>query len=343
MIVAVLMLKDEAETIAQTLESVLATLGPELREIVVHDTGSSDDTQDICAMYGAHVHCVAWEDFATNRNRVLKFAEEAYAQPGDALLVVDGGMLLRGAPAYAPDANAWRVLVKMGAVTCHRPQMFRAFAGWTYSGRVHETASGIGNIGESDLVVDYCLKDTARAARLPRDLALLEDDYTARGRFYYAQTLEQMGCKAQAFFWYLHRAERVDGWWEERCQAYIRAIPLAPSYSLARWCCGKAIDIDKTRTEAWLQLALYGSSCATTEQDWCAVGIAAGLAQQHTPVAGAFCVDTTREHRARELLARAFFWQGHKAEAKAMWLQLLDDAPEYMHLQIRENIKFCDE
>jgi glycosyltransferase involved in cell wall biosynthesis len=341
--VVAMILKDEAETIAQTLASIKKTLGRSLRAIVVNDTGSTDSTARICIEHGALLRTVPWTDFSTNRNQVLECAS-AWAAAGDILLVVDGGSLLKGKPTIKDsDANAWNINVWTGRVTCKRPQMFRAGAGWKYAGRVHEAASGPGTVGDSNLIADYCLKDPAREARLPRDLSLLEDDYSARGRFYYAQTLEQLGQKAQAFFWYLHRAERADGWIEERCQAYIRAIPMAPSFALAQWCCGQALKIDPSRGEAWLQFALYGASVAQNDSDWRVVGIAAEQATTCAPYPGAFCIDTEREWRARELVARVAFWTGRKAEAKALWLQLLDETPDHAHVQIRENLKFCDD
>jgi hypothetical protein len=342
--VVAMILKDEGETIQQTLKSIKKTLGRSLRAVIVDDTGSSDDTIAICEVFGALVRSVPWTDFSTNRNQVLECAE-AYAAAGDILLVVDGGSILRGKPTISGpgDANAWNINVWTGRVTCKRAQMFRAGAGWKYAGRVQEAASGPGTVGDSGLIADYCLKDPAREARLPRDLALLEDDHTARGRFYYAQTLEQLGLKAQAFFWYLHRGERVDGWIEERCQAYIRAIPMAPSLSLAQWCCARALSVDPTRGEAWLQLALYAASVAQNTTDWQLVGHDAECAVETAPDPGAFCVDVEREWRAEELIARAAFWTGRKAEAKALWTKLLKETPEFAHVQIRENLKFCDD
>ncbi len=343
MIIACLVVKDEAGTIRQTLDSIRDTLGPELSAIVVHDTGSSDGTPDICGEHGAVVFQVPWRDFSTNRNAVLESAS-TYAQPSDLLLMLDAGTILRGELGEpSGSAGAWTVTIKLGTITYQRPQIFKPRAGWHYEGRVHEAAVGPGPTGTSGLVVDYCLKDTARPERWQRDLALLEDDHTPRGRFYYAQTLELTSNRATAYFWYLHRGARTDGWYQERALAYIRAISLAPSYVSAKWCCSKALDADATRGEAWLELAKYGAACAASPQDWQAVSICAAEALAFAPAADALFVDTDREWRARELSARAAFYMGHKAAARAVWTDLLSVAPEYFMKQLIENIRFCDE
>jgi hypothetical protein len=345
MYVVSMIVKDEALTIEQTLDSLERTLP--LRVVVIHDTGSSDGTQDICRKRGAHVVDVPWVDFSTNRNQALRDAER-YAVEGDALLMISAGALLSGNPEL-PDpgaGSAWLVKYVLGDTTYFKPMVFVPGREWRFAGMVHEgvTTPPGESIAEtpSGLVMNFCLRDDARPARWRRDLALLEDDYTPRGRFYYAQTLQLTGDNARAFFWYLHRGARADGWYAERCMAYIRAIHMAPSYDLARWCCGMALEIDGKRGEAWLQFALYAASCAKSPQEWQVVGIAAESALAMAPKPTDLFVDTTREWRARELVARSAFWAGRKAEARALWTQLLDDAPEYAHLQIRENLKFCD-
>jgi hypothetical protein len=346
MYVVSMIVKNEAATIALTLASLQRTLP--LRAVVIHDTGSSDGTQDICREHGALVTDVPWVDFSTNRNQALRDAERHVAE-GDVLLMISAGALLSGDPAL-PDpgsGSAWKVRYTLGSTTYYKPMVFVPGKGWGFTGRVHECVTT--PPGESvaqtpcKLTMDFCLRDDARPARWHRDLALLEDDYTPRGRFYYAQSLQLTGDPARAFFWYLHRGARSEGWNEERCQAYIRAIPLAPSYDVARWCCGRALEIDGNRGEAWLQFALYAASCAKTPQEWQVVGIAAGEALARVPKPTDLFVDTDREWKARELIARAAFWAGRKIEARALWMQVLDDAPEYAHLQIRENLKFCDD
>ncbi|MBU1071667.1 glycosyltransferase family 2 protein, partial [bacterium] len=66
-----MIVKDEEATIGQAIKSALAVVD----EIVVGDTGSSDNTRLIAEGYGARVIDVPWEDdFAAARNAVLSEA-----------------------------------------------------------------------------------------------------------------------------------------------------------------------------------------------------------------------------------------------------------------------------
>jgi glycosyltransferase involved in cell wall biosynthesis len=66
-----LIVKNEAATLAACLDSIHDLAA----EIVVVDTGSSDNTKDIAAPYGAKVFDFAWTDsFADARNEALRHA-----------------------------------------------------------------------------------------------------------------------------------------------------------------------------------------------------------------------------------------------------------------------------
>lgn len=63
-----MIVRDEAQTLRRCLESVRGVV----REIVIADTGSKDETPQIAREYGAQVVEIPWEDdFAKARNRAL--------------------------------------------------------------------------------------------------------------------------------------------------------------------------------------------------------------------------------------------------------------------------------
>ncbi|MGF1520604.1 MAG: glycosyltransferase [Nodosilinea sp.] len=85
MISLCMIVKDEAATLARTLESAQGVVD----EIVVVDTGSTDDTVAIAQFYGAKVHSFDWvNDFAAARNKSLRHAT------GDWVLVLDADEVL---------------------------------------------------------------------------------------------------------------------------------------------------------------------------------------------------------------------------------------------------------
>jgi tetratricopeptide (TPR) repeat protein len=85
MISLCMIVRDEAATLARTLGSVKGIVD----EIVVVDTGSTDDTVAIAHAHGAQVHSFTWTgDFAAARNESLRHAS------GDWVLVLDADEVL---------------------------------------------------------------------------------------------------------------------------------------------------------------------------------------------------------------------------------------------------------
>jgi tetratricopeptide (TPR) repeat protein len=81
-----MIVKNEAENLASCLESVRSLVD----EIVILDTGSTDDTIAIAEIFGAIVHQIEWpNDFAIARNQALQYVT------GDWVLVLDGDEILR--------------------------------------------------------------------------------------------------------------------------------------------------------------------------------------------------------------------------------------------------------
>lgn len=198
----ILIVKNESAVLAQCLESVAAIAD----EIVVCDTGSTDNTVDVARSFGAQVHVIPWEnDFAKARNASIARAS------GDWLLHMDADEVLDplDAPAlreivdtnsdadavevilanYCNDPRAWRwVAVPPGAPLArgyagYLPvgllRLFRNHRGIEYREAVHEniTASVLergGHIWRSNIVIHHYGYD-ALPERRPE-----------KARFYYA-------------------------------------------------------------------------------------------------------------------------------------------------------------
>ncbi|MCG7408653.1 glycosyltransferase [Paenibacillus sp. ACRRX] len=80
-----LIVRDEADVIGRCLASAV----PLVREIIVVDTGSIDDTPHIAAAYGAAVHYFTWaDDFAAARNASIVLAHEPW------ILVLDADEIM---------------------------------------------------------------------------------------------------------------------------------------------------------------------------------------------------------------------------------------------------------
>src|SRR4051794_40673333 len=75
-----MIVKNESKHLANCLESVEGVVD----EIIIVDTGSTDDTVEIAKSYGAKVYHYEWNDnFSDARNESIKYAT------GDWILVLD--------------------------------------------------------------------------------------------------------------------------------------------------------------------------------------------------------------------------------------------------------------
>ncbi len=161
----VMIVRDEADCLAACLESVRAVAG----EIVVADTGSTDDTVAVAARFGARVLHVPWrDDFALARNEALAVATGDWLLHVDADEVLDpaGAELIQdllradgdGADAievtlrnYSNDIRAWRWQAVdpgeafargyAGYLPVGLLRLFRNGRGFEYREPVHESIS----------------------------------------------------------------------------------------------------------------------------------------------------------------------------------------------------------
>lgn len=187
LLAACLIVKDEAED----LPRCLASLQGWVDEIVVVDTGSSDDTVAIAEVAGAHVLHHRWtDDFSAARNLALASARSTWC------LVIDGDEAVAAKSAAGlrallqeTDAAALRVVVRNhlppGGVLSWRDEpvlrLVRSDPGHRFEGRIHEQI-GVsvqragGRIEACSLVLDHFgyARSTAQGhPRAERNLRLL--------------------------------------------------------------------------------------------------------------------------------------------------------------------------
>jgi glycosyltransferase involved in cell wall biosynthesis len=176
-----MMVKNEARRLARCLESV-ASLAPEL---IVVDTGSTDDTPRVAGEFGARVIAFdfAFVDFSAARNAGLALATGRWILVLDADERVAEASLPLIRALIAKDENAGYYLERDNkSAIDHVVRLFPNRPEYRYRGRVHETIDG------SILAAGGKLIPTP--IRLEHDFA---DDREARRRknFWYIQILKE--------------------------------------------------------------------------------------------------------------------------------------------------------
>lgn len=140
-----MIVKNEERYISRCLSSVQDIAD----EIVIVDTGSQDNTKDICKNFQARVYDLEWEnDFAKARNYGLQYAE------GDWILMLDadeeldqetGRFLTSLLHDELPSRGLLKIINYTGkqldeneALESMQPRLFRNHEGLLYQGRIHE-------------------------------------------------------------------------------------------------------------------------------------------------------------------------------------------------------------
>jgi tetratricopeptide (TPR) repeat protein len=182
-----MIVKNEAENLPRCLDSVRGVVD----EIVLVDTGSTDQTLAVAGRYGARVFHFAWcDDFSAARNAAVAQARGAWILTLDADEALTRGARRKLRGLLADDRFAAFLLnirspLKdargQAAVINAWPRLFRNHPEIRYEGRVHEQISPSiarmgGTVCMTDLVIDhlgYHQDFTDQNAKQARNLALL--------------------------------------------------------------------------------------------------------------------------------------------------------------------------
>ena len=148
-----MIVKNEEQNLARCLESVKGLVD----EIIIIDTGSSDQTKNIAARYTDRVYDFHWqEDFSAARNYSSSFAKGEWIlvlDADDELEQEDKNLLLKLLKDIEVEAFFFPTISFVGdspgpdTVINMNLRLFRNFKGYSYSGRIHEQiASNIINV-----------------------------------------------------------------------------------------------------------------------------------------------------------------------------------------------------
>ncbi len=136
----VMMVKNEAKNLDRCLTSIKDFAD----EIVVIDTGSSDNSIEICKRYGARIYEHPWEDFSVHRNQGFGYAEMDWQMwfDADEEFIGDGNKFKQGLAALQSDCESmamWAHTLRPDGSIATKAHPVRAFRKGTivYKHAVH--------------------------------------------------------------------------------------------------------------------------------------------------------------------------------------------------------------
>jgi hypothetical protein len=230
-LVAVLMVKNEAPVIEQTLQPFI---DGGIRSYFIFDTGSTDNTQVVAKNFfkrhgitNAYVIEEPFIDFATSRNRALDLTEQYF--PGALFMLmfdaewhlhnIEG--LLQFCEQERNATNKAYLIRILSSLDFYVGRLLRCKSGARFSGVVHEAVSAQKRV-PSDIFFE--LRTTKYGAKKSRQRwvrdceKLLAEHHknptNSRTVFYLAQTYECLGELELALYWYSMRKD-LGGWDQE--------------------------------------------------------------------------------------------------------------------------------
>tara|TARA_Y100000389_G_scaffold204751_1_gene259377 strand:- start:718 stop:2460 length:1743 start_codon:yes stop_codon:yes gene_type:complete len=239
---ALLMVKNEADVVLKALKSVASHVD----KIFVYDTGSTDNTVEICQNFAPHVEVKkgVWVNFAVSRNEALDWVESE-VPTNSWIVLLDAADEFRAPPGYnisriVPTVKKlknqgkieglfvrqiWVNTVGNRQIESNELKVIRSGVGWRWKHPVHEMLwkeDSMCEMSSFQIVQDRSTESEKSTRRTPWDFAVLKAEHASkpdcsRTMFYLAQTLSALNRKKDAIDMYIKRyqATRCDDPWEK--------------------------------------------------------------------------------------------------------------------------------
>ena len=256
-----MIVKNEAAVLARCLDSVADLVD----EIVIVDTGSTDQTREIAARYTSRIYTFPWiDDFAAARNAAFDYAVMDYCMwldADDVLLEEDRAAFRTVRQTLLPDADV--VMMPYHAavdeagrptLTYYRERIVRRSPIYRWKGAVHESIVPSGTIVYADAAVTHRKEggDPDRNLRILEGIAA-QRPLEPREAFYYGRELSGHGRWEDAVRVLEAFLDQGAGWVEnniDACQVLS--------------CCYTALGRDREALRALLESFSYDAPRAET-------------------------------------------------------------------------------
>jgi len=241
LLVVVLMVKDEAPVIVQTLQPFV---DGGVKDFVVFDTGSTDGTQEIAAEFfkqhnltNAHVVEEPFIDFSTSRNHALDAAQSLFPD-ATFMIMPDAEWYMHNVEALVQFCSVYRndcqhsyfISTRSTSLAFVTSRLIRCRTQTRFVGSRHEALNKLTTVTlPEDIYFEWrpSQKGNEKSAlRWLRDRDALLEDYAknpsdVRTLFYLAQTYHCLGDWHNAYMFYQKRIA-LPGWDEENFITQVR-------------------------------------------------------------------------------------------------------------------------
>lgn len=225
-----MIVKNEADTLPNCLESVKGLFD----EVVIVDTGSTDQTRECAKKFTDNVYEFDWvDDFSAARNYAFSLVASDYIMwlDADDVILPDDREKLEQLINTKLDGNLQMVAAlynvgfdERGKVNFqyYRERIFLRQANFVWKGRIHETIALCPNCLYSDFAVTHKKihpTERGRNLRIFNKMKLDGETFDARAMFYYARELYYNGEMNLAADEFNNFLARPDGYIENKIDA----------------------------------------------------------------------------------------------------------------------------
>lgn len=238
-----MIVKNEEETLKQCLKSICNMCD----EIIIVDTGSTDETKKIARSFTNKIYDFKWiDDFSAARNFAFNLAEMDYIlwlDADDVFLEEDQKKFKKLKDNLNPNIDS----VSMNYILTfdeyenpsfyfRRNRLVKRSNNFKWIGPVHEYLEVGGNIFSADIAVVHRKSDKkASNQSTDRNLKIYEkrlkagETFSPRDLFYYANELKDHQAYKRALIYYEKFLTTKKGWIEDRIRA---CLSMAESYAI---------------------------------------------------------------------------------------------------------------
>lgn len=226
-----MIVKNEEDVLGRCLESIKDVVD----EIIIVDTGSTDNTKRIAKKFTDKIYHFNWvDDFAKARNYSFSKATKDYILwlDADDVILPEDAKLLKSLKNNI-DKNTDIVMMKYNMGTAddnttllsyYRERLIKNFKNYNWIGRIHEVIPPIGNVIYSDIAITHKkihVADPSRNLRIFEKMIEENEKLDTRQKFYYAREIYYSGNYIKAIEKFNEFLKEDDKWIENTISALL--------------------------------------------------------------------------------------------------------------------------